>query len=78
MGWSEIEDHFENRDQIRLRNEYRKIKRHEKRHADHLQDMKAEVVKLEVVDSEKMKKENYDIFALLDEYEFVWMTNPLN
>jgi hypothetical protein len=32
IGWSEMESHFPNRDQIRLRNEYRKMKRHEKKH----------------------------------------------
>lgn len=30
MRWTEMESHFEGRDQIRLRNEYRKIMRHEK------------------------------------------------
>jgi hypothetical protein len=63
-----MEDQFENRDQIRLRNEYGKIKRHEKQHVDHLPDVKAEVVK-----SEEMKKEDCDIFALLDEAEFICM-----
>jgi hypothetical protein len=30
MRWSEMERHFNGRDQIRLRNEHRKIKRHER------------------------------------------------
>jgi hypothetical protein len=77
MEWSEMEDQIENRDQIRLSNEYRKIKRQEKQHVDHHPDMKAESVESEAVDSE-MKKEDYDIFALLDESEFIWMENLLN
>jgi hypothetical protein len=31
IGWSQMEKYFEGRDQIRLKNEYRKIKRNEKR-----------------------------------------------
>jgi hypothetical protein len=30
IGWSEMEKHFNERDQIRLRNEYKKIKRQER------------------------------------------------
>jgi hypothetical protein len=41
IGWSEMEKYFNGRDQIRLRNEYRKIKRQERsRQVVHQAEMK--------------------------------------
>jgi hypothetical protein len=56
MVWSEIESYFPNRDQIQLRNEYRKMKRHEKNHNALYSISKQEEMKQVETNKEEMKQ----------------------
>jgi hypothetical protein len=60
IGWSDMKKNFDERDQIRLRNEYRKIKRHEKpgrgAHQSEMKEYQEEKKRKEKKEEKKRKK----------------------
>jgi hypothetical protein len=69
MGWSEMESYFSNRDQIRLRNEYMKMKRHERKHNSLYLVVKQKEIKQEETN---LEEQNYfcieDSFGMFDDW----------